>query len=192
MYVPYEQRPGSRPALIVRGRANTPVSQDALRRLVASVDRSVAILGGWTLLDRLQGELRPQRTASAWIAAFGMIALLLAAIGLYGVVSYAVSQRTAEIGVRMALGATAGSVVRLILRQSFKPVAIGAVIGLLGAIAATRLLASQLVDVYGVSRTDPLTIVLVAATLITVALAASAVPAKRAAAIDPTKALAAE
>jgi putative ABC transport system permease protein len=107
-------------------------------------------------------------------------------------VSYLVSQRTQEIGVRMALGATSASVVGLILRQSLKPVSLGAAIGLLAAVAATRLLSAQLVDVYGVSRTDPLTIALVAATLITVALVAIAVPAKRAAAIDPTTALAAE
>jgi putative ABC transport system permease protein len=92
----------------------------------------------------------------------------------------------------MALGATSTSVVGLILRQSLKPVGLGAALGLLAAVAATRLLAAQLVDVYGVSRTDPLTIALVAATLIAVALVASAVPAKRAAAIDPTTALAAE
>jgi len=122
----------------------------------------------------------------------GGIGLVLAASGIYGVVSYLVSQRTQEIGVRMALGATTTSVVGLILRQSLKPVSLGAALGLLAAVAATRLLAAQLVDVYGVSRTDPLTIALVAATLIAVALVASAVPAKRAAAIDPTTALAAE
>jgi predicted permease len=163
-----------------------------LRGAMARIDPDVALFDVRTMDQRLNGALATAQFNTLLLSLLGGIGLLLAASGIYGVVSYLVSQRTQEIGVRMALGATAGSVVRLILRQSFKPVAIGAVIGLLGAIAATRLLASQLVDVYGVSRTDPLTIVLVAATLITVALAASAVPAKRAAAIDPTKALAAE
>jgi ABC-type antimicrobial peptide transport system permease subunit len=114
---------------------------------------------------------------------------VLAATGIYGVIGYFVSQRTQEIGVRMALGATAGDVVRLVLVQALRPVALGAAIGVVAALAASRVLTSQL---FGVSRTDPLTIGAVVATLISVALLASAVPARRAAAVDPTRALQSE
>jgi putative ABC transport system permease protein len=123
------------------------------------------------------------------LSLLGGIGLLLAATGIYGVIAYFVSQRTQEIGVRIALGATAASVVRLILGQALRPVAIGAAIGVVAALAASRVLASQL---FGVSRTDPLTIAVVVATLIAVALVASAVPARRAAAVDPTRALQSE
>ena len=119
----------------------------------------------------------------------GAIGLVLAATGIYGVIAYFVSQRTQEIGVRMALGATSGRVVRLILGQALRPVAVGAVVGVAAALGASRVLSSQL---FGVSPTDPLTIAAVVATLIGVALAASAVPARRAAAVDPTRALQAE
>jgi len=119
----------------------------------------------------------------------GAVGLLLAATGIYGVIAYSVSQRTQEIGVRMALGATAGDVVRLVLRQALRPVMMGTAIGVVAALAASRVLTSQL---FGVSRTDPLTIGAVVATLIGVALVASAVPARRAAAVDPTRALQSE
>jgi len=121
---------------------------------------------------------------------YGTVAVvLLAASGIYGVIAYFVSQRTQEIGVRIALGATTGDVVRLVLGQALRPVAIGAAIGVVGALAASRAIASQL---FGVSRSDPLTIAAVVATLLGVALLASAVPARRAAAVDPTRALQAE
>lgn len=163
-----------------------------LREAMARIDPDIALFDVRTMDQRLSGTLATARFNTLLLSLLGGIGLLLAASGIYGVVSYLVSQRTQEIGVRMALGATSASVVGLILRQSLKPVSLGAAIGLLAAVAATRLLSAQLVDVYGVSRTDPLTIALVAATLIAVALVASAVPAKRAAAIDPTTALAAE
>jgi ABC-type antimicrobial peptide transport system permease subunit len=123
------------------------------------------------------------------LSLLGGVGLLLAASGIYGVIAYFVSQRTQEIGVRMALGATRGSVVRLILSQAMRPVAVGTVLGVLVATAASRVLASQL---FQVSSTDPLTIAAVVATLLGVALVASAVPARRAATVDPTRALQSE
>jgi len=108
---------------------------------------------------------------------------------IYGVIAYFVSQRTQEIGVRMALGATPGSVMRLILGQAMRPVAAGAVVGIGAALAASRVLTSQL---FGVTRTDPVTIAAVVGVLAAVALVASVIPARRAAAIDPTKALQSE
>jgi putative ABC transport system permease protein len=160
-----------------------------LRDAMARIDPDVALFDVRTMDQRLNGTMATARFNTLLLALLGGIGLVLAATGIYGVVSYLVSQRTQEIGVRMALGATAGSVVALILRQSLKPVVAGGVIGLLAAMAASRVLASQL---FAVSPTDPLTIAVAGATLVAVALIASAVPARRAAAIDPTTALAAD
>ncbi|HTK51836.1 MAG TPA: ADOP family duplicated permease [Gemmatimonadaceae bacterium] len=185
MYLPYAQRPGSRPALIVRGRASTPVPHDALRRLVASVDPSVGVLGGRTLMDRLQSELRPQRTASAWVAAFGVIALLLAAIGLYGVVSQSVVQRTRELAIRSALGATPRGLFTTVLRDGMKPALTGAVVGALGVAGSLPLLRSLLSAHASDVRLGAIAIVVLALAL----LAATCVPAQRASRLDPAEVL---
>jgi len=123
------------------------------------------------------------------LSILGGIGLLLAASGIYGVIAYFVTQRTQEIGVRIALGATPASVVWLILGQALRPVALGSAIGIGAAVVASRALSGQL---FGVTRTDPLTMAVVVATLIGVALVASAVPARRAATVDPTRALQSE
>jgi len=185
IYVPFAQRPGSRPALIVRGRASTPVSHDALRRLVTSVDPSVAVLGGRTLLDRLQAELRPQRTASAWIAGFGVIALVLAAIGLYGVVSQSVLQRTRELAVRAALGATPRGLFATVVRDGMKPALTGAVVGVLGVAGSLPLLRSLLSAQASDVRFGTIAIVVLALAL----LAATCLPARRASRLDPADVL---
>jgi len=185
MYVPYAQRPGSRPALVVRGRAGTPVSPNVLRRLVASVDPSVAVLGGRTLLDRLQAELRPQRTASAWIAGFGAIALMLAAIGLYGVVSQSVLQRTRELAIRSALGATPRVVFATVLRDGMKPALTGAVVGVLGVAGSLPLLRSLLSAHASDVRLSAIAIVVLALAL----LASTCLPAQRASRLDPAEVL---
>ena len=123
------------------------------------------------------------------LAGFSLLALVLAATGLFGVVSYTVSQRTAEFGTRMALGASAGDVVRLVGRQAFVLLAIGLTLGLAGGIAVAFAMGSVL---YGVSPTDPATLTVVAAVLIGVTALATALPAWRAARIDPVTALRAE
>jgi putative ABC transport system permease protein len=160
-----------------------------LNAAVTRVDRDLPLFDVRTMEGRLAGAMATARFNMMLLTLLGVIGLVLAATGIYGVIAYFVSQRTQEIGVRIALGATAASVVRLILGQALRPVAIGAAVGVVAALAATRVLASQL---FGVSRTDPLTIAVVVATLIGVALVASAVPARRAAAVDPTRALQAE
>jgi ABC-type antimicrobial peptide transport system permease subunit len=139
--------------------------------------------------ERLAGSLATARFNTLLLSLLGGIGLLLAASGIYGVIAYFVSQRTQEIGVRVALGASTWSVVRLVLVQAMRPVVIGAAVGVVVALAASRVLASQL---FGVTPIDPLTIAAVVATLIGVALVASAVPARRAAAVDPTRALQSE
>jgi ABC-type antimicrobial peptide transport system permease subunit len=123
------------------------------------------------------------------VTAFGGVALALAAVGLYGVVSYVARQREREIGVRMALGAAPGRVLGLMLRQGMTPVAAGLAVGLAGALAATRALQALLFEV---SATDPLTFAAVPALLALVALAASYLPARRASRVDPLVALRAE
>ncbi|MEJ7617876.1 MAG: FtsX-like permease family protein [Pyrinomonadaceae bacterium] len=127
-----------------------------------------------------------RRMGALLLGAFGLLALLLAAIGLYGVMSFSVARRTREIGIRMALGARGADVLRLVLRESMTLVALGIALGLLASLAATRLLASFL---YGVSTTDPATFGGIAAILAAVALAASLIPARRASRVDPLVAL---
>jgi len=161
----------------------------ALRVVAARVDPDLPLFDVRLMDQRLADTLATARFNTMLLSLLGATGLVLAAIGIYGVVAYFVSQRTQEIGVRIALGADTSSVVRLILGQAMPPVAIGAALGAAGAVAATRVIASQL---YAVSPTDPLTIAAVVATLIGVALVASAVPARRAASVDPTRALQAE
>jgi predicted permease len=186
MYTPFAQRPGDNLTLIVRGRVGLPVSTKTVRRLVAAVDPSVAALGGGTLFERLQSEMQPQRTASAWVGAFGVIALLLAAIGLYGVVAQGVLQRTRELAVRAALGATPGGIRATVLGDGMRLAALGAVAGALAAIGGFQLLRSLFSEV----QTVDLRLAVPAAAVLAVAmLAATYVPAWRASKLNPVDAL---
>ncbi len=160
-----------------------------LRTAVASIDPDLPLFDVRTMDERMERTLAESRFNMLLLSLLGAIGLLLAAGGIYGVIAYFVSQRTQEIGVRIALGASASSVVRLVLGQAMRPVALGTILGVAGALAASTVLSSQLV---GVTHTDLLTIVTVTCTLTCVALIASAVPARRAATVDPTRALNAE
>ena len=137
----------------------------------------------------LAASLAPRRFPLQLLGVFAALALALSAVGIYGVTAYAVTQRTREIGVRMAIGASAGAVVRLVLASALRTVGVGLCLGTVAALAGGRLIASQL---YGVSARDPLTLAAIAALLAVVALAASGIPALRAARIDPMEALRAE
>jgi ABC-type antimicrobial peptide transport system permease subunit len=173
--------------------ARTPGDPDVLIKplnaAVARIDPDLPLFDVRTMEQRLSSTLATARFNTLLLTLLGTLGLVLAASGIYGVIAYFVSQRTQEIGVRIALGATPAAVMRLILAQAMRPVAIGAAIGLAAALAASRVLAGQL---FGVTRADPVTIAAVIATLICVALVASAVPARRAAAVDPTRALQAD
>ena len=188
MYLPFAQRPTPH-ILVVRSRTTSPVPPATLRRLVADVDPRVAALGGRILHDRLRGEARPQRTASAWIAVFGAIALLLASVGLYGVVAQGVAQRRREIAVRSALGATPRNILNAVLGDGMRLVAIGSVIGGFGAVAAFRVLRSLFT---GVEAVNLLTIGGAAMLLVVTTVIATWVPAHRASRLDPVEALRSE
>jgi putative ABC transport system permease protein len=127
-----------------------------------------------------------RRFNMALLAFFAVTALLLTMMGIYGVVAFLVGRRSREIGIRMAMGAQRGDILRLVLHQGMKPVAIGSLGGLVGSLAASRLVASQL---YGVSSTDPLTLASIIALLLATALLACWLPARRAARVDPMEAL---
>ena len=130
--------------------------------------------------------MAPTRFALVLIGVFGVTALILAAVGLYGVLAFAVRQRTAEIGIRMAFGAGAGTILGMVVGQGLRLAAAGVVIGVLAAFALTRVIASQLV---GVQATDPVTFAAVAAAFLGIASLACAVPALRATRVDPLAAL---
>jgi putative ABC transport system permease protein len=161
----------------------------SVRGTVRAVDPDLLVNDIQTLEDRVSQNIARPRLSVLLIGAFSAIALLLAAIGIYGVMAYTVAQRTREIGVRMALGADPHEVKQLVVRQGMRPALIGVAVGLVAAFAATRLIASLL---YGVSAVDPLTFVLVPLFLIAVALLATYLPARRATRVPPTVALQAE
>jgi predicted permease len=165
-----------------------PLAETARRELLA-LDRSLLVTETTTMTEHLGAALLPLRVASVASAVFGLLALLLASVGVYGVVAFFVGQRTREIGVRIALGAGRGDILRLVLGQSLTVVLAGIALGLAGAFALSRLLASFL---FGVSATDLATFVGVAALLGLTSLLAAWIPARRATKVDPMVALRSE
>jgi putative ABC transport system permease protein len=157
-----------------------------LRAVTGQIAPGVPLFNIRTMEERLRESLATSRFNTLLLTLLGIIGLVLAAVGIYGVIAYFVTRRTQEIGVRMALGATRGDVVRLIVRQAAWPVAIGIGVGLVMSSLLTRVLSAQL---FGVSPDDPATFIAVALALGAIALLASLLPAGRAASVDPTKAL---
>jgi len=158
----------------------------AVQSAVAEIDRSKPASDIRSVEQNLRDQVSDRRVYMLLLTVFGAIAGVLAAVGIYGVMAYAVTQRTREIGIRMALGATSTRVMTLVVRQAMILVAIGLILGVGGAIGLTRFIANEL---YGVTATDPATFVEVSAGLVAVAVLASLIPARRAVSVDPTEAL---
>jgi putative ABC transport system permease protein len=167
---------------IVRLKTSSQSVEGAFRRELQNVDRDVATANVRTLEDYISDSVAPRRFNLRVLTIFSLAALLLAATGIYGIVSYTVTQRTPEIGIRLALGAGRTSVFRLILGQGFKVVLVGLALGVAGALALTRVIRSLL---FGVTPSDVLTFVVVSLLLIVVALIACSLPARRATKVDP-------
>jgi predicted permease len=192
IYVPYAQQPMREVNFLVRRAADAPATLDlqtAVRQALKTFDPNLPLVRMQSLASYADLGLLPQRLAASVAGSLGVVALLLAGIGIYGVTAFAVASRTREIGVRIALGADRARVLRLVLRQGAKLAAIGGAIGLAVALAASQLISSLL---FGVSPVDPLTYAGTASVLAFVTLLATFVPARRAAAVDPIQALKAE
>jgi ABC-type antimicrobial peptide transport system permease subunit len=153
---------------------------------VQSQNKQNVISQRQTMNEVIAGSLAPKRFSMILLEAFAVVALLLASLGLYGVISYLVGQRTHELGIRLALGAQRRDVLRLVLIHGMKMALGGVALGLVAALGLTRLLSKML---YGVSTTDPLTFAVITLVLTTVALVACFVPARRATKVDPMVAL---
>ncbi len=186
MYVPIRQLPRTSSNLVIRTALDPGSLAGAVRTLIAKRDRDVAVENLVSLEETIGDALVPERVTAITLSLFSALALLLASLGLYGVLALHVTQRTHEIGVRMALGATTRAILSQVLARSGLMVIPGVVIGIGGALAGARLMSGLL---YGVAPTDPIAIALATASLVVVALGASALPAWRAARVNPVQAL---
>jgi ABC-type antimicrobial peptide transport system permease subunit len=192
LYIPCMQMPDAFFSLVPGGisflvRANsTSGLLDAIRSTNRQMSSQQVIFGARTMEQIISDSQAARRFSMVLLGIFAAIALLLSSIGIYGVISYLVGQRTQEIGIRVALGARRWDVLRLVLSHSVKMAMLGVVIGIAASLALTRLMVKM---IFGVSATDPLTFLAVAAVLTFVALAASYIPARRASRVDPIVAL---
>jgi predicted permease len=190
-YLPMDQSDlirGDISTAVVARTEGDPVSlAAAVRRAVATVDSRLPVFELATMEEVRASSAATARFNMLMLTSLGVIGLLLAAVGIYGVIAWFVSQRTQEIGLRMALGATQGKVLAMVTWQAMRPVLVGLAVGVAGALAATRLLGGLL---FGVTATDPLTFAGVLAVLAAAALLASWVPARRASRVEPSRALA--
>jgi predicted permease len=185
-YFPHQQATDGWMYLVARTSSNPADLANAIVREIHAVDAGVPVFDIRTMDERLYDSLARQRFATAMLGAFAAFALLLAAVGVYGVISYLVTQSTHDIGVRVALGAQPGHILSLVVRQGMALAAVGILAGMIGAAALTRVMASLL---FGVSATDTITFGLVAAILAAVVFAATVIPARRASGVDPMVAL---
>jgi putative ABC transport system permease protein len=186
MYTPFAQTPWPFGTVVVAAEADPAGVVAAIRKEVMAVNRSQAVFNIRPMSEVVSRSVSEPRLYMALLAAFAGLALLLTAVGIYGVMAYSVSRRTHEIGIRMALGARPGDVLRLVVRQGMGLVLAGVAVGLVAAVAATKSMESLL---FGVSAGDPLTLASVALLLVLVAFLAVLVPARRAAGLDPMIAL---
>ncbi len=185
-YVPQTQVPFNQLTVVVKTLSDPHSIVIAVAKEVSSLDKDLPMFSVETLDEYLAASIAAPRFNTTLLSIFAAVALILTIVGLYGVMSYSVAQRTNEIGIRMALGAQTRDVLRLIVSQGFKLVLLGLAIGLAGAVAVTRVISSLL---FGVTSKDPLTFAAVAVLLGLVALLACYIPARRAARVDPMEAL---
>jgi ABC-type antimicrobial peptide transport system permease subunit len=182
LYWPQPQLPNSFMSVIVRGRDGRPPAASDLRARIASLDPELPLSSIRELPDVVAGSLGRPRLTLSLMSVFGGAALLLAAVGIYGVVAFSVGQRAHEFGLRMALGASSSDIGRLVLKQGLRLSLLGVVLGIATSLALSRLVESLL---YEIGPRDPLTIIGIALVLVAVALVATLVPARRATRVDP-------
>jgi ABC-type antimicrobial peptide transport system permease subunit len=188
IYLPYRQLNinGRAMTIALRSRSDPAPLLPAVRRAMLDLDPNVPMFQVSTQRDQIERGVQQEWVLTRLLVFFGLLALALAAIGIYGTLSYSVSRRTAEIGLRMAMGAERADVIGLVLRESLVPVAVGVLVGLAGAFAGTRLVRGIL---FGIAPNDPLTIAGAVSVLVTSAVIAASVPADRASRVDPMTAL---
>jgi ABC-type antimicrobial peptide transport system permease subunit len=188
-YFPHRQQPSRRITLAIKVSNEPSVLIGAVRRGIAQIDPELPFYDVYTMQERLNESLVTRRSPMLLALAFGAVALFLAAIGIYGVLAYRVTQRTKEIGIRVALGSDARGIFSLVLREGLVIVVIGFALGIGGAVLFGRYIESVL---YGVQPLDGMVVVSAGVILAVVALAACSIPATRAARIHPVRALSAE
>jgi putative ABC transport system permease protein len=186
VYVPFRQMAANEMALLVKSGIEPAALVSAIHRALTSIDKEQPIFEIATMQEVVNASVSTRRITLILLGLFSGLALVLAAIGIYGVVSYSVAQRAREIGIRMALGAHRGDVLRLVLAQGGKMSLTGIAIGAIASAGLTRLMANLL---YGVSAVDPATFAVVAFVLAVIAMVASYLPARRALRMDPLVAL---
>jgi predicted permease len=186
MYVPYVQSPVGAMAYIVRTASDPSLAMGSIREAVRQVDDNVPIMDMSTQTDQIERRFAQERVFAKAYALFGGLAVLVASIGLFGLMSYSVTRRTNEIGIRMALGAQRQSVLQMVMRESLILVAVGIAIGVIAALASGRFVASLL---FGLTPTDTTTSAVAIALMLCVSAFAGYLPARRAARVDPMTAL---
>jgi putative ABC transport system permease protein len=187
IFLPLAEHPAVfRPTLVVRSAAPPQSLASAVRERLHRFDPQLVVLRTRPMEDVVAGALSRPRFNLVLVGSFALVALSLAAVGIYGVVAFFVTQRTRELGIRMALGASAPAVMRLVLVEGMGPVLVGAASGVVGSLAATRALRALL---FGVTPLDPFSISAAPAVLVAVACLACYVPARRALGVDPMVAL---
>jgi putative ABC transport system permease protein len=185
-YFPYNQNPNGSMSIVLRTAGDPITLAGAVRERVLAIDPDQPVYAVQTMGQIWTDSIAPDRLYLMLLGTFAVVALVLAAVGIYGVMAYSVTQRTHEIGIRMALGARQTDVLGMVIRQGMMLAVVGLGIGLVGAWLATRAMASLL---FGVSATDPATFVVISVVLAGVALGACFVPARRATKVDPMIAL---